>query len=89
MSPEQVRGLRLTPASDLFSLAVLIAQLALGRHPLYAVASDFDTLLAIRDCNYDLPATTPLLALCRAMLVPDLADRPTLADFRAGLAALA
>jgi len=88
MSREQVLGARVTPATDVFSLAVLIATLALGRHPLPRRESDFETIVAIRDHAYELPGVTPLLRLLRAAIVPDAAARPTAAELAAGLAAL-
>lgn len=88
MSHEQVRGLPLSPATDLFSLAIVLATIALGRHPLPLFDSDFDTLVAIRDHRFDLPTTTPLLQLLATAIVPDAAARPTAAALGAALAAL-
>ena len=36
MSPEQIRGERCTPATDVFSAAIVFYQLATGRHPFSA-----------------------------------------------------
>ena len=88
MSSEQIRGLPLTPATDVFSLAVLLATLALGRHPLPRRNNDYETCVAIRDHAYQLPGDTPLLRLLRTVIVPDPASRPTARELAAALAAL-
>lgn len=88
MSREQVRGMRLGPPTDVFSLAVLLATIAHGRHPLPPHDSDFDTLQAINHHRHVVPADTPLLRLLATAIVPDPDARPTAAELAAGLAAL-
>jgi serine/threonine protein kinase len=88
MSREQVRGMALTPATDLFSLAVMLATVACGSHPLPPFDSDFDTLRAISDHRHVVPGDTPLLRLLRSAIVPDAAARPSLSDFTTALAEL-
>ena len=54
MSPEQVRGQRLTGQSDVFSAGVLLWEMLVGQ-PLFARASAEDTLAAVTD----MPITPP------------------------------
>ncbi len=46
MSPEQARGQRVTAASDIFSLCLILYELSTGEHP-FRAESDFGTLDAI------------------------------------------
>jgi tetratricopeptide (TPR) repeat protein len=46
MSPEQAQGNTVTPASDIFSLGIVLYELAAGRHP-YDASSDMAVLSAI------------------------------------------
>ncbi len=50
MSPEQVLGHELTGRSDVFTLGIVLAELAMGE-PLFAFGSDLDVLLRIRDLD--------------------------------------
>jgi tetratricopeptide (TPR) repeat protein len=81
MSPEQVRGAELGPSSDLFSLGVILYELATGRHP-FLRADPSDTMAAIlRDAPLpgvrDLDALPGLGALILRMLAKASADRPS------------
>ncbi|KUL35432.1 protein kinase [Streptomyces sp. NRRL F-4489] len=78
MSPEQVNGEKIGPASDVFSLGTVLAYAAIGGHPfgnghvaslLYRVVHDSPDLDAIAD-----PALRALIADC---LAKDPARRPT------------
>ncbi|WP_274911271.1 protein kinase domain-containing protein [Streptomyces sp. WZ-12] len=78
MSPEQVNGEEIGPASDVFSLGTVLAYAATGGNPfgnghlaslLYRVAHDTPELDAIAD-----PALRALIAAC---LAKDPAQRPT------------
>jgi serine/threonine protein kinase/TolB-like protein/Tfp pilus assembly protein PilF len=91
MSPEQVKGLPLTPASDLFSFGVILAEMACGIHP-FETPSMAETLTAVlRDpprLSRDLsPGMTSLLD---RLLAKDPAGRyATAAEVRADLSGLA
>ncbi|MEV0193267.1 serine/threonine-protein kinase [Kitasatospora purpeofusca] len=77
MSPEQAEGRALTPASDVFSLASLLALALSGRSP-FDGASALRTLYNVVHSEPDLggvaPETRPFLEAC---LVKDPAARPT------------
>ncbi len=87
MSPEQVRGEALTPASDLFSLGVALLELATGKHP-FPGETPASTALAIgqRDAEVQIPPIAggsaggqEFTRLLRSMLAKDPALRPTAA----------
>src|SRR5678815_2181478 len=46
MSPEQAQGNQVTPASDMFSLGIVLYELAAGRHP-FDASSDMAVLSSI------------------------------------------
>src|SRR5262249_38149406 len=82
MSPEQARGEPAGSASDLFSLGVVLYELATGQHP-FPADSQVGTLHAILSqsplrpalLNPEIPA--PLEALILQMLEKDARLRPT------------
>ncbi|WP_435057463.1 serine/threonine-protein kinase [Streptomyces sp. bgisy060] len=87
MSPEQVRGDRITPASDVFCLGSVLVYAATGRAPfgtadsgvhatMFRIAHDEPDLT-------DLPAE--LSGLVRACLAKDPTGRPTAADIAGSL----
>jgi predicted ATPase len=91
MSPEQARGLATDSASDVFSLGIVLYQLATGSHPfdadsalgiLYAIATRQP--VASSRLNTDVPAS--LDALIEAMLHKDPRMRPSAAEVEAALA---
>ncbi|MFD1832698.1 DUF4328 domain-containing protein [Streptomyces desertarenae] len=85
MSPEQVRGERVTPASDIFCLGAVLAYAATGRLPFGTADSGFHALLfRIAQEEPDLTGLSgPLRALVRDCLVKDAAARPPLDDLAA------
>ncbi|TDC76166.1 protein kinase domain-containing protein [Streptomyces hainanensis] len=82
MSPEQIRGERLTEASDVFSLGTVLAFAASGRTP-FDVPGNQPHAVMYRVVHEppdlaDVP--TPLRELVRACLAKDPAARPTPAE---------
>lgn len=78
LSPEQTRGDSLTPASDLFSLGIVLHELVLGFHPFQRDSSDPDVVMAaIRAAKLNLPDTLDkqLAAVLRKALAPDANQR--------------
>ena len=52
MSPEQVSGAALDGRSDVFSLGIVLAEMAMARR-LFSAPSDLDVLLMVRDANLE------------------------------------
>ncbi|MFE6226776.1 serine/threonine-protein kinase [Streptomyces sp. NPDC057854] len=82
MSPEQVRGERLGPASDVFCLGSVLAYAATGRSPFGTSDSGVHALMfRIAHDEPDLTGVAPeLTGLIRACLAKDPAARPTAAE---------
>ncbi|MCX4981805.1 serine/threonine-protein kinase [Streptomyces sp. NBC_00572] len=82
MSPEQVRGDRLTPASDVFCLGSVLAYAATGRSPFGTADSGVHaTMFRIAHDEPDLTDLAPELSgLIRACLAKDAAGRPSAAE---------
>ncbi|MET9651958.1 serine/threonine-protein kinase [Streptomyces sp. NPDC006460] len=78
MSPEQVRGDRLTPAADVFCLGSVLAYAATGRSPFGGTDSGVHaTMFRIAHDEPDLTDVPPEVAgLIRACLAKDPAARP-------------
>ncbi|WP_405959136.1 MDR family MFS transporter [Streptomyces sp. NBC_00868] len=85
MSPEQVRGLALTPSSDVFCLGATLVYAATGRLLFGATDTGLNAhLFRIAEEEPDLTdVPEPLLDLVRACLEKDPANRPTPAQIAA------
>ena len=83
MSPEQLMGRPLTPASDLFSLGVVTYEMYAGRSP-YPSRDATEIYRRIQSFDEDLGemenAPEPLRGLCRRMLHPDPGQRVSSAE---------
>ena len=88
MSPEQVRGLRVTPASDVFCLGSVLAYAATGRMPFGTAGSGFHALMfRIAEEAPELDGLSePLRGLVADCLAKDPAARPSLDDLAARVA---
>ncbi|MGW2813841.1 MDR family MFS transporter [Streptomyces sp. NPDC001415] len=80
MSPEQVRGLELTPASDVFCLGAVLVHAATGRLLFGATETGLNAhLFRVAEEEADLTGVPEsLIGLVRACLDKDPAKRPTL-----------
>ncbi len=80
LSPEQVEGQPLGPASDVYSLGLVVLEALTGR-PAYS-GPLVDTALARLDHDPEVPAGLPadLTAIVRAMTARQPVDRPTPAE---------
>ncbi|WP_329540183.1 MDR family MFS transporter [Streptomyces sp. NBC_01358] len=85
MSPEQVRGLELTPASDIFCLGAVLVHAATGRLLFGAADTGLPAhLFRIAEDEPDLTGVpASLVGLVRACLEKDPAKRPTPQDVAA------
>ncbi len=85
MSPEQARGEQATSASDVFSMGLVLYELATGTHP-FRSASPIDTLRAIADAepkppsSFDRKIPAGLGTLLLRMLHKDPGNRPSASE---------
>jgi Tol biopolymer transport system component len=93
MSPEQIHGERATSASDVFSLGIVIFELATGTHPFYR-DSPLDTAHAIansepKEPSARNPSIPPALSsMLLAMLAKEPRNRPSAAHVEQQLSAI-
>ncbi|MFE5814844.1 serine/threonine-protein kinase [Streptomyces sp. NPDC056479] len=89
MSPEQVKSLQVTSASDVFSLGGTLYFAATGRHP-FDGESDYEVLVAVCEGDADLMAVPePVRSVIADCLRKDPAERPTAAQLVTRLAGAA
>ena len=81
MSPEQLRGQELTPASDLYSCGVMLYRMLAGRLPFEAKTITNTIAAHLHDTPDPLPAGIEISEATRTLvddlLKKDVADRPT------------
>jgi serine/threonine-protein kinase len=82
LSPEQVRGQRATPASDIFALGIVAHQCLSAVSPFRRETQTATLLARLHDDAPDLgpQVPTPMRALVRRMMSAEPAGRPTAAD---------
>lgn len=94
MSPEQARGEAVRSSTDIFSLGIVLYELATGQHP-FAAESQIGVLHAIFSQSPPLPSRLnpeippPLEALIVRMIEKDFRLRPTAAEVDVSLTDLA
>jgi serine/threonine protein kinase/predicted ATPase len=94
MSPEQARAEPVGTASDIFSLGLVLYELATGRHPFLAgteigVLQAIEAQAPVPPARLNPEVSAPLDALILQMLAKEAALRPTAAEVAAALAELA
>lgn len=83
ISPEQVTGGKVTPASDVFNLGMLIAYLSTGQNP-FGVGKPEALLYRIANSSPDLQTLDPhLRRIVGAFLSKEPSDRPSLEQAKA------
>ncbi len=78
LSPEQTRGEKLTPRSDLFSVGVVLHELVVGYHPFLPDERDPAKVMeAIRAAKLSLPSYVdrPLASILKRAMHPDVGSR--------------
>jgi serine/threonine-protein kinase len=90
MSPEQASGLRTTPASDVFSLGLILFEMLTGRRA-FSEESPVETMLKVRTADVASELADQVdedhRALLTALLARDESKRPGAAHVAESLAA--
>lgn len=87
LSPEQTRGDKLSSASDVWAVGVMLYELAVGYHPFRQEGwSEADTMNAIRTAKVSVPdyVERPLAMVIQRALTPELKNRYRTAGEMAG-----
>lgn len=93
MSPEQIRGERLTGASDVFSLALVLYEMATGRHPFpsespFGATCAILTQKALRPSSLNASLSSSFDRLISLMLAKEPAARPSAAEVASALGSI-
>jgi serine/threonine-protein kinase len=78
LSPEQTRGEKLSPASDVFALGIMLHEMVVGYHPFQKEGASQDQVMAaIRAAKLQIPdyVDKPLAAIITRALAPDVRQR--------------
>ena len=90
LSPEQLRGEPVDHTTDVYSLAMVVAELVTLRHPIGDRGSDMATLMAVRERDFTIPPTqSGLAAKLDALLVRERDTRSSSALLALELARIA
>lgn len=90
LSPEAARGAEPTPASDVFALGATLYRLVEGRLPFGDQDNSIAVLHAVASGQIQPPTQAgPLTSTLYAMLAPEAANRPTMAQVQQWLQAVA
>lgn len=93
LSPEQTRGEKLSPASDVFAVGIMLHEMVVGYHPFQQEGASQDQVMAaIRAAKLQIPdyVDKPLAAIISKALAPDVRSRyPTAGQLAGALYAFA
>lgn len=87
LSPEQTRGEKLAPASDIFAVGIMLHEMVVGYHPFQQEDASQEQVMAnIRSAKLQIPdyVDKPLAAILARALAPDMRSRYQTAGQLAG-----